>query len=243
MDRLTGSLNRNWSLSAQQPARSPLPAAFVEEPEENEVFEDSTPTMDSKAPMSAGTRGPPPPKINQYTSEGTVAYSSWSIDIRGAVKLHRDHWASAEAVVYWIYSQLGGKAKFAAEPFMVAYCDRTDAEKGEKDIKEFIDYCDGLFKDSNRNKRSLGAFVAMRQGNQPFREFIANWLAAYESMGQVLFPDMLEELLDKAMHPRLLEVTDYAKMAVTGWEAKLELIREAADKLERKGAYKTASHP
>src|SRR6266700_5671123 len=98
MDQKTGSFNRNWSFSAQQrqPVRSPLPATFVEEPVEEEVLEDSSPTMDNQALTTAGTRGPPPPKINQYTSEGSTAYSSWSIEIRGAVKLHRDHWASAE---------------------------------------------------------------------------------------------------------------------------------------------------
>lgn len=229
MESIQRSLRRNWSLQQAQ----------QEVEQEEEPFVDSSQNM-SYQPQPQTPRCPPPPTIAQFTSESNVAYSTWRIEVGGAVRLHRAYWPSPEAVIFWVYSLLGGKAKFAAEPFMTTYDEKEEAEKKEGDIKEFLRYCDGLFKDSNKGRRSLSEFMALRQGTRPFREFVAEWLAAYESMGKELFPEMLEELLDQAIHPRLKEATQFARMAVAGWEAKLDLMREAADKLERQGGYKTA---
>jgi hypothetical protein len=179
----------------------------------------------SRAPLREPTVAP---------FDGQGDYRPWRLDLVTNAEVYAAAWSSPKARVVWAYGRLLGKAKRGMEGWMELYVAR-EYQKAE-DFEEFVAACDEQFDDRDAQQKREDDFYNLRQGKRPFREFLADWLAALRAARLDLPQKAKERALREAMSPDLRREARSHLLTVPTWDGKLAHLKELADLIESEKA-------
>ena len=169
---------------------------------DNAVLHGRTPTLTSPAPESSISRSekiPDPEKFQGDRSQFDVFASK----IREKMSVNYDRFPTAQSRLAYLSSRLEGRAYLHIQPYI------RNGIHTLKDYEEGLQVLERAFGDQNRARNAQNDLLALRQKNQEFGQFFAEFhrLALESGMHNDALPMILEAALSKELKQQLMMVS------------------------------------
>ncbi|KAH0358993.1 hypothetical protein KCU65_g10158, partial [Aureobasidium melanogenum] len=181
------------------PATSdPMPANV----KDKTVLHDRTPTLTSPAPESSISRSEKIPNPDKFQGDRSQ-FDVFASKIREKMSVNYDRFPTAQSRLAYLSSRLEGRAYLHIQPYI------RNGVHTLRDYEEGLQVLERAFGDQNRARNAQSALLALRQKNQEFGQFFAEFhrLALESGMHEDALPMILEGALSKELKQQLTMVS------------------------------------
>ncbi|KAG9590725.1 hypothetical protein KCU77_g7838, partial [Aureobasidium melanogenum] len=165
------------------------------------VLHDRTPTLTSPAPESSISRSEKIPDPDKFQGDRSQ-FDVFASKIREKMSVNYDRFPTAQSRLAYLSSRLEGRAYLHIQPYI------RNGVHTLSDYEEGLQVLERAFGDQNRARNAQNALLALRQKNQEFGQFFAEFhrLALESGMHEDALPMILEAALSKELRQQLTMV-------------------------------------
>jgi len=166
------------------------------------VLHGRTPTLTSPAPESSISRSEKIPDPDKFHGE-RAQFDVFASKIREKMIVNYDRFPTSQSRLAYLASRLEGRAYLHIQPYI------RNGVHTLKDYEEGLQVLERAFGDQNRARNAQNALLALRQKNQEFGQFFAEFhrLALESRMHEDALPMILEAALSKELKLQLINVS------------------------------------
>jgi hypothetical protein len=166
------------------------------------VFHGRAPTLTSPAPESSISRSEKLPDPDKFHGD-RAQFDVFASKIREKMIINFDRFPTAQSRLAYLASRLEGRAYLHLQPYI------RNGVHTLKDYEEGLQVLERAFGDQNRARNAQNALLALRQKNQEFGQFFAEFhrLALESGMHEDALPMILEAALSKELKLQLINVS------------------------------------